>query len=361
MSLRIDELRSILREEDWDAILISDQDNRFFASGYRAADHSGRSNGVLLITADRAQLFTNGNNADWAQSAAPDFEIVKTTAPWEKQVGDAIRELGVERLGVEFATLPHASFVRLTEILDGIETVEIGDQIDRLRWVKTPQEVSWQRQAIEITDIAYEKARAKLVPGVTEREIANQIAIWFLEEGADGWGFPPTVAFGPNSAKPHHDPGSRKLTEGDAIVIDIGATVNGYTADLTRTNWLGEPTPPLAEIYTIVQTAQNAALAAVRAGVPARVVDAAARDIITSAGYGEQFVHGVGHGIGVRIHDGPFLHGRNEDPLTANSILTIEPGIYIRDVGGVRIEDVVLVTDEGYELLSHATKRPRLD
>ncbi len=173
-------------------------------------------------------------------------------------------------------------------------------------------------------------------------------------------GFPPTVAFGPNSAKPHHEPGDRKLQEGDAIIMDIGATVHGYTADLTRTNWLGEPPAQLAEIYTIVQTAQDAALATIRAGVPARIVDAAARDVITAAGYGEQFVHGLGHGIGVRIHDGPFVHGKNDDPLPGNSILTVEPGIYIRDFGGVRIEDVVLVTDEGYELLTHAPKRPRV-
>jgi Xaa-Pro aminopeptidase len=142
--------------------------------------------------------------------------------------------------------------------------------------------------------------------------------------------------------------------------MDIGASVAGYTADLTRTNWLSTPPARLTEIYTIVQTAQDAALAAVRAGIPARDIDAAARDVIVAAGHGEEFVHGVGHGIGVRIHDGPFLHGKNEEPIPANAILTIEPGIYIRDFGGVRIEDVVLVTDEGYELLTRAPKHPQL-
>lgn len=360
MSRRIDEIRTMLQNEGWDAILVSNQDNRFFASGYRAEDHSGRSNGVLLITPDRAVLFTNANNVDWAQAAAPEFEAIKTAAPWEKTVGEAIRDEGITCLAVETATLPQASFVRLIENLEGVHTVELGDQLDRLRWVKTPEEIAWQRRAIAITDNAYEKLRTLLQVGVTEREMANQVAISFLEQGATGWGFPPTVAFGPNSAKPHHEPGDRRLEEGEAIIIDIGATVNGYTADLTRTNWLGVPPAQLVEIYTIVQTAQEAALAAVRAGVPASAVDTAAREIISAAGYGEHFVHGVGHGIGVRIHDGPFLHGRNEDPLPANSILTIEPGIYIRDRGGVRIEDVVLVTDEGYELLSHASKRPQL-
>ncbi len=360
MSNRIEQLRGILATESWDAMLISDQDNRYFASGYRAEDHSGRSAGVLVITPTTAQLFTNGNNIDWAQAAAPDFETVKTLAPWEKQVGEAIKATGAKRVGIETATLPHDSFVRLLDQLPGIELVSVGDQIDRLRWKKTAQEVSYHRRAIEITDIAYERAIAALRSGITEREVANLIAIAFLDQGADGWGFPPTVAFGPNSAKPHHEPGDRKLQEGDAIIMDIGATVHGYTADLTRTNWLGEPPARLAEIYTIVQSAQDAALATIRAGVPANVVDSAARDVIVSAGYGEQFEHGLGHGIGVRIHDGPFLHGKNDDPIPANSILTIEPGIYIRDFGGVRIEDVVLVTDEGYELLTHAPKRPRV-
>ena len=168
------------------------------------------------------------------------------------------------------------------------------------------------------------------------------------------------MAFGPNSAKPHHEPGDRPLQTGEAIIMDIGATVHGYTADLTRTNWLGDPPSQLEEIYTIVQSAQDAALAAIRGGVPAREVDTAAREVITAAGYGDQFVHGLGHGIGVRIHDGPFVHGKNEDPIPSNSILTVEPGIYIRGFGGVRIEDVVLVTDEGYELLTHARKRPQL-
>jgi Xaa-Pro aminopeptidase len=360
MSQRVDQLRTILSDEGWDALLISDEDNRYFASGYRADDHSGRSAGVLVVTPARALLFTNPNNVDWARSAAPDFEAIETRAPWEKQVGESLKELEVSKLAVEASTLPHASFVRLREELDGVEVVSIGDQIDRLRWVKTTEEVIHHRRAIEITDIAYENVLGALVPGVTERKIANRIAISFLEQGADGWGFPPTVAFGPNSAKPHHDPGNRSLQEGEAIIMDIGATVAGYTADLTRTNWYGTPPAQLAEIYTIVQSAQDAALASVRAGVPARDVDAAARDVIVAAGYGDHFVHGVGHGIGVRIHDGPFMHSKNEEPLPANSILTIEPGIYIRDFGGVRIEDVVLVTDEGYELLTRAPKRPQL-
>lgn len=142
--------------------------------------------------------------------------------------------------------------------------------------------------------------------------------------------------------------------------MDIGASVSGYTADLTRTNWLGEPSAQLAEMYAIVQNAQDAALATIRAGVPMSAIDASARNVIAAAGYGDQFVHGLGHGIGMRIHDGPFMHSKNDEPLPANSIMTVEPGIYIRDFGGVRIEDVVLVTDEGYELLTHAPKRPRV-
>lgn len=361
MTDRIDDIRNLLIQETWDGILISDQDNRYFASGYRAEDHSGRSSGVLLITADTARLFTNPNNADWARAAAPAYEVVETTGNWEQTVGETIANAGISRLAVETGTLPHDSFVRLTAQIGDTDIVSIGDQIDRLRWVKSPLEIARHRQAIDITDRTFEAILPFLQPGVTEREIANRIKISFLEMGADGWGFAPTVAFGSNAAKPHHDPETRKLGESEAIVIDIGATVEGYTADLTRTVWLGEPPARLAEIYTIVQKAQSAALAVVRAGVSACDVDRAARDIISDAGYGEQFVHSLGHGIGIRIHDGPILSSRNTDPIPASAILTIEPGIYIRGFGGVRIEDVVLVTNEGYELLSHAPKRPQLD
>ena len=140
MADRIAQIRGILESEGWDAILISDQDNRYFASGYRADDHSGRSAGVLLVTLDLAQLYTNGNNIDWAQDSAPGFEAVKTVGLWESQVGEAIKASGAKRVGFEAATLPHSSFVRLAQSLEGVELVSIGDQIDRLRWVKTPQE-----------------------------------------------------------------------------------------------------------------------------------------------------------------------------------------------------------------------------
>src|SRR5215204_5995371 len=162
MADRIEQLRSILATEEWDAILITDQDNRYFASGYRADDHSGRSAGVLLITADSAKLYTNGINIDWARDSAPGFEAIMTVGLWESQVGEAIEATGAKRIGVEFATLPHASFVRLQDSLDGAEMVAIGDQIDRLRWVKSPQEVSYHRRAIEITDAAYERTLEKL-------------------------------------------------------------------------------------------------------------------------------------------------------------------------------------------------------
>lgn len=360
MSRRLESVRNILQQEGWDALLVTDQDNRYVISGYHAPDHSGRSNGALLITQDAAKLFTNPNNADWARDAAPDFEVIETKSPWETQVGQAISDAGIRTLGIESTTLPHASFLRLSQALDSTRTITVGEHIDRLRWAKTPEEITWQRQAIDITDRCYERALQTLQPGVTERDVARAIALLFLEQGADGWGFPITVAFGPNSAKPHHEPGDRTLKAGESIVIDIGASIHGYTADLTRTNWLGEPPAQLIEIYTIVQTAQDAAFAAIRPGVTARELDRAARDVIEAAGYGDRFVHGLGHGIGVRIHDGPFIHSRNGEPLPVDSILTIEPGIYIRDLGGVRIEDVVLITVDGYELLSHAIKHPQL-
>lgn len=360
MRHRVDQVRALLEPKGWDAILITDQDNRYFVSGYRADDHSGRSAGILIITGNDALLLTNPNNVDWARSVAPSFDVVETSGPWEHRASEILTDRSVRRIAIESATLPHASYVRLAEQMSNVELLDIGDSIDRLRWVKTAAEIERHRTAIEITDATYAHACELIREGVTERALARSISMEFLRLGADGAGFSPAVAFGENAAKPHHDPTDRELRPGEAIIIDIGAQVDGYTADLTRTNWLGTAPALLEELYTIVEHAQAAALDQIRAGVPANLVDAAARRVIADAGYGDRFVHGVGHGIGIRIHDGPFLNARNEDPLPANSVLTVEPGIYIRDFGGVRIEDVVLVTDTGFELLTAAPKTPQL-
>jgi Xaa-Pro aminopeptidase len=199
-------------------------------------------------------------------------------------------------------------------------------------------------------------AVGELRPGVTEREMAWIIERAMREEGADGLAFPPSVASGPHAARPHHGVTDRPIAEGEPITMDLGARVDGYNGDLTRTVWLGEPDERLRAVYNVVFEAQTAALVALRAGVTGMAVDGVARRVVENAGYGEAFVHGLGHGLGVRVHEGPSLSKTAETPLQTGEVVTVEPGVYLPGWGGVRIEDVVVIEDHGCRVLTAAPK-----
>jgi Xaa-Pro aminopeptidase len=357
---RLEQVRGLLESASLDGILISNPDNRYWISGYLAEDHSGNSAGVVLLTTDSQILFTGPTNIDWASCDAPDFEVRPWKMPWEKAIGEELSNFGIKRIGFEPASLSVRSFEIISSEASSVELVPLGFELDRLRWIKSPDEIVRIRRVIEITERALDSAVKSICAGTTERQIASKIGTAFLELGADGAAFLPNVAFGSNSAKPHHRPGSRALQNSDAIVIDIGARLDGYIADVTRTFWLGSADSLLIEIYNVVKEAQLAALETVRAGVHASTVDGAARKVIADAGHGEHFIHGIGHGIGVRLHDGPSLNSSNEEVLEAGNVVTIEPGIYIQGFAGVRIEDVVAVQRSGHEVLTNAPKFPAI-
>jgi len=199
-------------------------------------------------------------------------------------------------------------------------------------------------------------ATANLQPGITERQLAWKIERQMRENGAEGPAFPTIVAGGPHGARPHHSATDRAIEAGEPVVIDMGARLAGYAGDLTRTIWIGEPSPRLQAVYTAVDTAQRAALAAIRAGMTGQEADAVARDEITAAGYGDAFVHGLGHGLGIRVHESPSLGRVSSDRLQPGHVVTVEPGIYLPDWGGVRIEDVGVVEEQGLRLLTGAPK-----
>jgi Xaa-Pro aminopeptidase len=226
-----------------------------------------------------------------------------------------------------------------------------------LRVVKTPDELALIERAVAITDAAYEAVAATLRPEMTEREVARALEQAMLERGADGLAFPIIVAAGPNGAFAHHEPGDQPLGEGIPITIDMGAVVGGYHADLTRTVILGEPTERARDVYRTLMRAVDAAEEHIRAGMSGKDADAIARDVITEAGYGEYFGHGLGHGVGVRVHEAPSAGKDYDAPLPAGGTLTIEPGIYIPGWGGARIEDLVLIDNGGVHVLSRASKQ----
>ena len=359
MSNRLDRLRADLREQGLQAALVSLPANRFYLSGFTAGDDGvDESAGVLLVDDGTATLLTGGTNAPWAESEVrPGVEVAAWERPWEKFVGERMGEHGYGRVGYEDSALSVASYRMLEEAAgSGVSFQPLGGLVSAPRAVKEPAELELMAAAIRLTDEVFGAVAATLTAGETEREVAWRIEREMRERGADGPAFPTIVAAGPHGARPHHDPTDRPIAAGEPVIIDMGASLGGYAADLTRTVWVGGPTARLAAVYNVVLSAQRAALGALRAGTTGKEMDAVARDLIANAGYGESFGHGLGHGLGIRVHEAPSLGKTSEDVLVAGQVVTVEPGIYLTDWGGVRIEDVGVVETAGFRVLTGAPK-----
>ncbi|MBX5446128.1 aminopeptidase P family protein [Sphaerobacter sp.] len=356
---RLAVLRERIAELGLDAIVITHPSNRYYLTGYTGDDiPPNESGGHVIVTADRAVLVTSTVNSEQARQQASGFEVFDRVYGLTEADATLLTEMGVRRVGFEDKAILYQDHRTLTERLgDGVELVPVGTLVDDMRVIKTSDEITKIARAIEVTDRAFEQVAATIQAGDRERDIAWRLESAMRELGASGPSFPTIVASGPNAALPHHEPGDRQIQPGEPIVIDMGARVDGYCADLTRTVWVGEPDSRLREIYPIVLRALEAAEAGLRAGITGREGDALARDVIEQAGYGEAFGHSLGHGVGVRVHEGPALSKRNEEPLPAGSVVTIEPGIYIPGWGGVRIEDVGVLEDKGIRILTRAAKR----
>lgn len=345
-----------LAERGIDGAVVVGDAGRTWLSGFDAASDDVVPPGAVLVGRNVERLMTPTNNVGWAASLAPGIETVAWPRPNWSTLARALAETGWRRVAYEPDRLSVRAFDVLRGEATGMDLVDIGDSLDRLRAVKSTAELAAIRRAVELTDQAFVVGTRDLTAGVTERELAWRIERAMRDVGADGTAFPTIVAAGRHAARPHHAPTDRAIQPGEPVVIDMGARWRAYRGDLTRTVWVGEPDPRLTEIYAIVAAANLAAQAATWAGATGRQVDAAGRDVIAAAGYGEAFTHGLGHGVGLEIHEAPSASTRSEDTLVAGQTLTIEPGIYLPDWGGVRIEDVVIVTDDGCDLYSHAPK-----
>ena len=342
-----------------DAMVISGGTNRRYFSGWSADDHApDRPAGVMLITPEERLLLSTSTNLPWAAAEAlADVTAIEMVPPWPNAIGRLVEERGATRVGFEDAVLPVAAYWELQKVLgDGVTLVPASDALDRQRQVKTPRELELLRDALRVTDEAFIASAAMLRSGLSERSFANIIEENLRRLGSEGLAFDIIVASGPNAAKPHHAPGDRVIQDDEPVIVDMGARVGGYCGDLTRTIWSGQPDEQLGTMYRLVAKAQQAAIAAVRAGVSARDVDSAAREVFAAEGQEHLIAHSVGHAIGLRIHEAPFLNQHSGDILEAGNVVTIEPGLYLPEWGGVRIEDVVLVTEDGSENLTGAPK-----
>ena len=361
-SERIERLRSLIAEQQLDCLLITHPSNRYYLTGFTAEDIApNESAGHLFVTASDVVLVTGGVNVTQAEAQAPDIRVVKREGGWPQADATILTELGAHRIGYEAQAMLVGVYHGIGEQLDEnghtYEWVAADGLVEQLRIVKSESEIALLRKAFEITSAAFEKVAPTIQAGQTEAEVAWKIHQAFVELGAEGPSFPTIVAAGTHAARPHHEPGERVIREGEPIVIDMGARYHGYCADLTRTVWVGEPDEKLREVYPIVAAAVEEAIERIQPGMTGADMDAAARSYIDARGYGEAFNHGLGHGVGVRVHEGPSASKDSKDVLAPGHVITVEPGIYLPEWGGVRVEDVVLITEDGIEVLTTAPKQ----
>lgn len=348
-SARRNRLAPALDAAGIDALLVTRLPNVRYLTGF-----SG-SSGQLLATANGGVFFTDSRYDDQSAREVPDLQREIYSQRLVDALGEACRSLGVSRLGFESAGMSHKTW-RDLDAIDGLELAPTEDLVEDLRWTKDPEEIALIERAQAAADEAFERVTSKLAEGVTEREVAFELEVAMRDAGADGLGFPTIAAFGENASEPHHGPGDRRLAKGDVVKLDFGAQVSGYHSDMTRTVAFGEPDARIRELHAIVLEAHEAGAAAVRAGVPGGDADEAARAVIRDAGYADNFGHSLGHGIGLEVHEGPTLRHDGEDVLPEGTVVTVEPGIYIAGLGGVRIEDMVVVEAEGCRALPSTPK-----
>ncbi len=340
-----------------DGILITNLTNVSWASGFTG------SAGMLAITADDAFIGTDFRYWEQAKSQSPDFELVQMGRTAEfVHIDGLVKMMGVDRVGYEASNMTVAAYSDLNKKCKDVESLKLiplNSRLEPLRHAKTKAELDMIKKAAKITDAAMAAVNDLAKPGMTERALAWELEKHMRENGADGLAFDIIVAAGPNGAMAHHHPSDTKLKEGDTIIVDMGAMLNGYHSDLTRTFFLGNtPDETFKIVYDLVHTAQKNALNNMKAGMTGQEIDALAREVIEDAGHGDKFGHSLGHGVGLNIHEGPSLSSMYDKDINAGSVVSVEPGVYLPGWGGVRIEDLVVVTPDGPEFLSNCPKTP---
>ncbi len=356
MKERVTQLAAQLPEKELDALLISAPENRRYLSGFTG------SAGYLLVTPQRQVLFTDSRYTEQAGNQSPHFEVIQMQAGlgW---LLDTLKETGVQRVGFESDNITVASYNRVLEAIKeddalkgNVSLIATSGVTEELRIVKDREELAQLQKAIDASDRAMETVCPTIEAGMTEKEVAWRMEVAMREFGADNISFDTIVAAGPNGAMAHHRPSDKVIQDGEHIVIDMGAQVNGYCSDITRTVVVGEPDEMFHKIYSIVLGAQLTAINTVRPGMTGKECDGLSRDVIAEAGYGDNFGHSLGHGVGLAVHENPGVGPRSENTLNAGMVFTVEPGIYIPGWGGIRIEDIVILGETGATPLSKAGK-----
>ena len=336
-----------------DAMLLSCEANRFYASGF----HSSGTDGMALVTRNKNYYFTDARYTEAAGRAVRDAELreVGGGISYAARLKEAIQEQSIQKMGYEDAYMTVREYETYRKALP-CELVPAADLLLELRRVKDREELEIMTAAQRIAERALEDILKELRPGVTEREIAARLQYLMLHYGAENMSFDPIVVSGPNGSLPHGVPSEKEIRPGEFVTMDFGCIYHGYCSDMTRTVAVGSVTEEMRTVYDTVLAAQQAGIAAARAGVTGKEVDGAARRVIADAGYEKYFGHGFGHGVGVEIHEEPRASSTNDAPLPAGAVISAEPGIYLPGKLGVRIEDVIVLTENGCENLTRAPK-----
>jgi Xaa-Pro aminopeptidase len=350
MRERADRLAALVAERELDRFLVSDLVNVQYLTGF------GGTNGACVCGGEARVFLTDFRYTERAEAEIEGWDVVTVKDDWLGGIAERL----AGKVGFEDHHMSVRAKAKLEEKLaEGISLEGAGGTVEKLRRVKDEAELAAIAAAAELADEAWRWALERGLVGRTELDVARGVEAWMREQGAEP-SFPTIVAAGPNGALPHAEPGEREIGRGELVVFDMGAKLDGYCSDGTRTFATGEPGERAREVYETVREAQAAALAAVKAGARAEDIDTVAREPIGAAGHGERFGHGLGHGVGLEVHEEPRVSQRSEDVLAAGEVVTIEPGIYLPGELGVRIEDLVVVSEDGHRNLSGLPKELQL-
>jgi len=354
---RLARLRTKMLEQDLDAFLVLIDANRRYLSGYSSEDGQfDETAGALLITAEAALLATDSRYDLQARQEAQGFETVCYRKSLYEALPQLFRQAGARRVGFESARMSvkhHQELAaQLRQEASAVELVAREGLVESLRACKDAEEIAVTQQAVACAETAFRALCEWMRPGMTESAVARRLEDLMRSGGAEGPSFPSIVAAGPNSAKPHAVPGDRPIKTGEPVLLDWGARVDGYCSDISRTVVFGPPDDQFVKLYGVVREAQAAGVAALRSGAHGQAVDAAARRVIQEAGFADHFGHSLGHGTGLMIHEAPRLSPHSDDTLAEGMIVTVEPGIYLPEWGGIRLENQAVVETSGAGILN---------
>lgn len=353
--IRIERVRKFLKDKGMDAFFISSYENRRYFSGFTG------SNGFLIVSQEELVLITDQRYTEQAKNQAPGFKIITHGLNAFSTIKEALEALNIKSIGYETKKLTDYEIRNIKSLLPNITWLPFEDFGIRDRAIKDSEEIEYIKTAVKIADSAMIRLSKNIKVGMTEREIALELEYLLAKEGSEGAAFGTIVASGKRSSLPHGTPSSKAVEAGEMVVIDYGACYQGYMSDITRTLWIGEQDSRMINIFNIVLKAQEAAIKAVKPGMSCGDIDKAHRDVFIENNLEKYSLRGLGHGVGLEIHEYPRVVMNNDEKLEEGMIFTVEPGLYIPDYGGVRTEDVVLVTKDGCEILTKCPKIIRIN